>query len=309
MSAASDPVLQELLDKAEISDVITRYALGIDRHDFDLAASCYATDAQADFYGVVSKGVDAIVKGLRLLEQLDNTMHFLGNQMIDLHGDTAGVETYATAYYRAVMPDRQIDMIKGLRYLDGMARKDGRWVVQSQVVVEHWSRNDPVLPLSTPPAGRKPGPKPPVWPKDAGLDYLIDRAAIRDLLARYYSTSDHPDYDGMAATYTPDAEVWYREDLCVGIEAIRKKVSLLDNAITSTHFMGNHLVDIQGDTAASETYVIEYIRAGPVGEETDLVSGLRYLDQMVRRDGKWLTSARTVTSDWGRRDPVTPAPT
>jgi hypothetical protein len=65
------------------------------------------------------------------------------------------------------------------------------------------------------------------------------------------------------------------------------------------HLMANQLIDLAGDQAHSETYAVAYHR-GPGGE---LVVGVRYLDDLVRRDGRWLISRRVVALDWQRETP------
>ena len=50
------PTLQTLLDRAEIRDVMARYARGLDRRDFDLAASCFTDAAVADHGGERATG-------------------------------------------------------------------------------------------------------------------------------------------------------------------------------------------------------------------------------------------------------------
>ena len=71
MAAATDQALQELLDRASISDVTMLYTRGIDTRDLDLVASCFTQDAQADFYGDKFVGTEAIVNVMRGMERLD----------------------------------------------------------------------------------------------------------------------------------------------------------------------------------------------------------------------------------------------
>lgn len=139
------------------------------------------------------------------------------------------------------------------------------------------------------------------------LQELIEREAIRDLMARYFSCCDRLDYDGVLATYAPDAIAIYRGDRCEGHPAIIAKVKGLGNLVSSCHFMGNHTCVIDGDTARTETLALEYLRRPPAALATDLISGLRYTDGLVKRDGKWLIHRRVVAPDWGRIDAVVPA--
>src|SRR5216684_7822624 len=86
--------LQELADRAEIEDVITRYANAVDSRDFDAVASCFTTDARATYGGVeLPPGAEAIVTFLRQLRPatLDRHVgtHLASNILISLDGDQA----------------------------------------------------------------------------------------------------------------------------------------------------------------------------------------------------------------------------
>lgn len=296
--------LQELLDRDAIYMTLARRAFGVDRRDWELVSSGYAPDAVADYYGTIRNGRDAIVRAIQGVRQYEQTTHFLGNQLINVQGNKAQVETYATAYHRRGPEEPLSDLIKGLRYRHEMERQDGAWVMTKETLVADWIRDDVVLDAGAIPPERKPGHQAPMFPRGAGLDYLLEKAAIEDHLGRYYQAVDRRDYATVLATYTPDAVVWYRDLKCEGAAEILARVKLLDATISSTHFMGTHLVDIQGDRAKLETYVIQYVRSAGVAGETDLTSAIRYIDNLVKVEGSWLTQHRVVTADWSRQDPV-----
>jgi hypothetical protein len=63
------------------------------------------------------------------------------------------------------------------------------------------------------------------------------------------------------------------------------------------HTVTNHWIDIQGDNAVGESYVIAY--QNTVGDEPqDVMTGGRYIDRYERRDGVWKISHRTFVLDW-----------
>ena len=41
--------LQEISDRLEIDDLLTRYATGVDRKDWDLWETCFTSDAFIDY--------------------------------------------------------------------------------------------------------------------------------------------------------------------------------------------------------------------------------------------------------------------
>ena len=136
------------LDQHDIREVIYRYCRGIDRRDYELVRSCYhldATDDHGDFSGNID---DFLVYVQRSLPRYERTMHFIGNVLIDVHGDTARAESYLTAYHRVpasrTKPER--DFIANLRYVDDFERRHGEWRIAARVCVFEFSRIDPVNP-------------------------------------------------------------------------------------------------------------------------------------------------------------------
>ena len=76
----TDARIHLLLDRADISQVLHSYATAIDTRDWDLLATCFTEDLEADFRDFggreVVKGRDAwleIIKGT--IQGLDATQH------------------------------------------------------------------------------------------------------------------------------------------------------------------------------------------------------------------------------------------
>ena len=70
------------------------------------------------------------------------------------------------------------------------------------------------------------------------------------------------------------------------------------------HLVGNVTVMIDGDRAASESYVHAQHVIEEAAELKQLVVGGRYLDRFECRDGEWRISYRTEVIDWGRMVPI-----
>ena len=159
--------LEELLARQEIADVIYRYARGIDRMDFDLVRSCYHPDAYDD-HGAMKGGVEEFIEsGRAFLPRFEATMHFMGNMLIEVSGETARAETYAVAYHREARDDGSgRDDIWGIRYVDRFEKRSGEWKIAHRVVAQEWRRVDPV------PAGRVRGGGPGLWGTRDGNDAI-----------------------------------------------------------------------------------------------------------------------------------------
>ena len=144
---ALDPALLEIVDKAGIRDVMMRYARGIDRRDMDLIASSFTPDAYANYSGRESQGLENILSSLGgSLRRFDRTTHFMGDQEMQINGDTADVETYAIDYILYTFEGTQYQAMGGLRYQDRMVRHNGQWLVQNRVLHIDWRRNSPIDP-------------------------------------------------------------------------------------------------------------------------------------------------------------------
>ena len=97
--------LETLIAKQEITDVVYRYARGIDRLDFELVKSCYHPDAYDD-HGAFKGSVDEFVEATAETEGKDDVF--------------------------------------GIRYVDRFEKRDDRWLIAHRVVATEWRRVDPV---------------------------------------------------------------------------------------------------------------------------------------------------------------------
>ncbi len=132
--------LHELLDRRDIEDVVFRYCRGIDRIDRELVRSCYHPDASDDhgsFRGSVDEFLDWV---FRLLARYSQTMHFVGNVLVELEGDVAAAETYGIAFHRSERNEPQLNLMTGFRYLDRFEKRDGAWKIADRRVVIDWTR-------------------------------------------------------------------------------------------------------------------------------------------------------------------------
>jgi hypothetical protein len=65
---------------------------------------------------------------------------------------------------------------------------------------------------------------------------------------------------------------------------------------TTMHFFGNQLTEVTADTGHCVTYGIAYHLGSGTG--SDFVIGVRYRDDVVREDGRWVISGRVVEGIW-----------
>jgi hypothetical protein len=73
------------------------------------------------------------------------------------------------------------------------------------------------------------------------------------------------------------------------------------------HIISNEQIEVAGDGAASETYILSCQDVLTDGVRKTRLRAGRYLDRFQRRDGVWKLSARTLVDEWSRIDEVVDA--
>ncbi|MGA7050365.1 MAG: nuclear transport factor 2 family protein [Mycobacterium sp.] len=82
--------------RLDISDLLVRYATGIDRRDWPLFRTVFTDDCEVDYGEIgVWNGVDAVTDFMEQTHAMaGQTMHRLTNQAITVDGDKASARTY-----------------------------------------------------------------------------------------------------------------------------------------------------------------------------------------------------------------------
>jgi SnoaL-like domain len=141
--------------------------------------------------------------------------------------------------------------------------------------------------------------------------YLMDRAAIQDLLACYFQGLDRGSPEQVRSCFTDDIQARYdQRPPTTGIEELINSLQNFNKLKEgkmkiTTHFMGNlNIKSIQDDVAETETNAIAFL-VEP-GEGADLVSmrSLRYIDRLRRQENGWRISDRIHTLDWSCQVPT-----
>lgn len=140
----------------------------------------------------------------------------------------------------------------------------------------------------------------------AQIQSLWDHLQIEKQLATYCRAIDRCDTALLKTVYWPDAleehgifngKAW---DFAEFIGPMLKGLRL------TMHSISNTLIELDGDSAAVETYVVAYHLAdNPDGSQTDLIVGGRYLDRFERRSGEWRIAKRTFVHDWNQNQKAT----
>jgi hypothetical protein len=138
------------------------------------------------------------------------------------------------------------------------------------------------------------------------LQRLLDEEAIKKVHIRYCRGIDRMDWELVRSCYHPDA-IDDHGEYVGGIDGFIEYCKAgCPTFLSTTHFTGNQLVEVDGDVAWAEHYARAFHRvaAGEDGVMKDLVVNCRYGDRFERRGGEWRIAHRTVIVDTDRVDPV-----
>lgn len=136
--------LEELLAKAEITELSGTYMHGLDRLDPAALLSVFFEDATTD-YGFFQGPPKAFVEmAMGALRDHDDNHHMLGQINITLDGDVAFGEVYFQAFHRVHSETGAAqDLFISGRYVDRYERRDGIWKIAHRSEVNDWTRTEP----------------------------------------------------------------------------------------------------------------------------------------------------------------------
>ena len=160
---------------------------------------------------------------------------------------------------------------------------------------------------------------------EARLDQIEDRQKVYEVLARYCRALDRCDLELMKTVYWEDGIDDHGVFSGNAQEFARFIIHEIQQWFELTmHAICNVLIELDGDTARAESYLISYCQVkadreriegvfGPrylqqfvgAGEPTpqDFLYGGRYVDRLEKRNGTWRIARRTVVMDWNRNEP------
>jgi hypothetical protein len=137
--------LDQLLDRQDILDCLTRFSRGLDRFDRETFLSAFHTDAVIAAGTFVGGPADLYAWSSAMHEQGQvATHHGMLNHTCELDGDTAHTETY---FLFAARNRDETNWVAGGRYLDRLERRDGAWRIALRTNVIEWSGLLPTMPI------------------------------------------------------------------------------------------------------------------------------------------------------------------
>ena len=136
---------------------------------------------------------------------------------------------------------------------------------------------------------------------DADVQWLVDRARIRELTARYNRAFDDGDPETFAATFTEDGTMevtgTFRVD---GRDALAEMVRHTPYGVV--HVTVDATVEVDGDRAVQDVKLLVLSRHAPgaaAGSTSRLTNSGRYHDELLRTPDGWRFTHRTAVLDGG----------
>lgn len=143
------------------------------------------------------------------------------------------------------------------------------------------------------------------------LTAAADYQAITQLIYRYCRAMDRIDADLGYTIWHEDGTADYGADIFQGsgrgfIDDVCEKHR---HMVAHSHQISNIILDLNGDTAGSESYVTVNLRLMASDKLMQITVWARYIDQWSRRDGRWGIDKRVLLMDFDETREVTPMST
>ncbi len=141
-------VLQELADRMSLTDLIHKYATGIDLRDWVLFRSIFADELFMDFSsysgapGSKMSADDWVAGCQRMLPGFDGTQHCLSNFVFDIRGEEATVTAYMQAEHFIANKLGDASHTLGGYYIHQLRRGADGWRIHATTLKVIWSRGN-----------------------------------------------------------------------------------------------------------------------------------------------------------------------
>jgi hypothetical protein len=322
MNASLDrAAVAKVLDAEAIAANLACHSFGLDRRDADLIRRAYNPDATVA-YGLF-EGLAADFAGMivEFMTTMPPTLHQVRNVLVRSAGDRAVSESYVVACMAIPDPDSPRQALIQGRYLDRHRRGPDGWCLDHRTYVFDWHLERPLdAALMPPPA--VPSRAAPSLPQTfaieeshmplpehlrVGLENVLARHAIHDLIMLQARATDRGDAALLGSVFHRDATV----DVGIFRGTARDYCPFILQATAGmqrmSHTIANEWIDVQGDDAVAESYVVAFTTApDDTGGAVDGITAGRYLDRFARRNGEWKFTERRFVVDFAQQQPNQP---
>ena len=132
---------QEMSDRFEIQDLLTRYSAAIDQRRWDDLDALFTADAVLDYTatgGIKGTLTEHKAYNAQVLTSFQGTQHLMAMPVVELAGDTARSRTIC---FNPMVVDDQHVFFVGLWYLDTLVRTAVSWRFAERVEERSYFHN------------------------------------------------------------------------------------------------------------------------------------------------------------------------
>lgn len=147
----NETIVQQLLDRAEIADVVTRVATCADARDWAGVRACFTDEVDLD-YTSLSGGTsvrlradDLVAQWQQTLSGFEATHHLLANQLITVNGDEATCFAYVQATHLLPTSTGESTWTLGGTYTYLLSRTQQGWKIRSSTFIVKWAKGNQQL--------------------------------------------------------------------------------------------------------------------------------------------------------------------
>ena len=144
-----DQQLQQTADRLAIRELIDQYAFCADTRDAKGQMALFTEDTKFVVFmdAKTPEPTQVISKRSDLFPVFDNlniyraTMHFNGQNKVQLNGETATGSTYCIAHHQTIEAGIQKLMVAYIRYEDKFVKQYGKWLFEERRLLVDWIEN------------------------------------------------------------------------------------------------------------------------------------------------------------------------
>lgn len=148
-----EAMVQELLDKQAIQELVARYSRTLDWLDDVGQAGCYWPDAAVDYGFFQGTAAEFVPVVMAVERSTGRRWHMLASLQVKLTSPTTAIgECYGVAVglMRGAEDDPYRGNMYGGRYLDEYEKRDGEWRISSRRYIMDWTLPMPDQPDASP---------------------------------------------------------------------------------------------------------------------------------------------------------------
>ncbi|WP_326523677.1 nuclear transport factor 2 family protein [Sphingomonas sp.] len=137
------------------------------------------------------------------------------------------------------------------------------------------------------------------------IQALLDKQAITDVINLYLRGADRAEIALIADAYHPDA-IEDHGGVYNGpaSDYVALMAKMLPRGGIMNHLATNIVIELDGDVAHAEHYILAFARMKEKGgEKFDTLTLARAIDRFERRDGQWKIAHRRLAWEWNHEMP------